>query len=69
MLVGDSGEQDPEVYADLLREFPDRILGVFIRNVTGEAPDNDRFAALFRDIDSERWRLFDDPATLELPAP
>lgn len=34
MLVGDSGQEDPEIYSALVREFPDRILAVYIRNVS-----------------------------------
>jgi phosphatidate phosphatase APP1 len=26
ILVGDSGESDPEIYADLQRKYPDRVL-------------------------------------------
>ncbi|QIG41929.1 DUF2183 domain-containing protein [Nocardioides anomalus] len=33
VLIGDSGERDPQVYADVVREFPDRILAVYIREV------------------------------------
>ncbi len=67
VLVGDSGEQDPEVYAALIRERPEQIQRVYIRNVTGEEPDNERFAELFDGIDAERWQLFDSPLTLSLP--
>ena len=67
VLVGDSGEQDPEVYAYLLRNRPDQILKIYIRNVTQESADNERFATVFEDIDSDRWQLFDDPKTLTLP--
>jgi hypothetical protein len=35
--------------------------------VTGAAPDDARFAAAFAGIDPDRWRLFTDPADLELP--
>ncbi|WP_298796994.1 phosphatase domain-containing protein [Pseudonocardia sp. 73-21] len=31
VLVGDSGQADPEIYATLAREHPDRILAVYIR--------------------------------------
>ncbi|WP_210440007.1 App1 family protein [Nocardioides xinjiangensis] len=31
VLVGDSGERDPEVYADIVREHPGRVLAVYIR--------------------------------------
>ena len=33
-LVGDSGEQDLELYAEIARERPDQILGVFIRDAS-----------------------------------
>ena len=64
ILVGDSGEQDPEVYADLMREFPQQIVEIYIRNVTGAAADDERFSAVFSGIAAERWHLFDDPARL-----
>jgi phosphatidate phosphatase APP1 len=33
VLIGDSGEKDPEIYADIVRTFPGRILAVYIREV------------------------------------
>lgn len=33
VLIGDSGEKDPEIYADTVRAYPGRILAVFIRKV------------------------------------
>jgi phosphatidate phosphatase APP1 len=33
VLLGDSGEKDPEIYADVVREHPGRILAVYIREV------------------------------------
>ena len=33
VLLGDSGEHDPQIYADIVREYPDRILAVYIREV------------------------------------
>jgi len=34
VLIGDSGQGDPEIYADIVHEYPGRILAVYIRNVT-----------------------------------
>jgi phosphatidate phosphatase APP1 len=34
ILIGDSGQQDPEIYRAIVGEFPDRILAVYIRDVT-----------------------------------
>jgi phosphatidate phosphatase APP1 len=33
VLIGDSGERDPEIYADVVRSFPGRVLAVYIREV------------------------------------
>ena len=37
ILVGDSGEQDPEIYADILGRFPGRIRVIYIRSVDRSA--------------------------------
>lgn len=42
VLVGDSGEADPEVYAAIREEFPDRVLAIFIHDV-GKSADPKRF--------------------------
>jgi phosphatidate phosphatase APP1 len=34
LLVGDSGQEDPEIYSQIVREYPKRILAVYIRNVS-----------------------------------
>src|SRR5690606_22517745 len=65
ILVGDSGEADPEVYAEIMGEFPERVHHVFIRNITAEPLDNERFQLLVDD--PSRWTLFSDPAAIHLP--
>ncbi len=37
ILIGDSGEEDPEIYGEIVASYPGRILAVYIRNVSGEA--------------------------------
>ncbi|MBT8099162.1 MAG: DUF2183 domain-containing protein, partial [Gammaproteobacteria bacterium] len=68
VLIGDSGEQDPEVYAALLRERPQQILKVYIRLITREHAGNERFKRVFDGIDPDCWQLFEDPSTLGLPS-
>jgi phosphatidate phosphatase APP1 len=34
ILVGDSGQEDPEIYGSLVAEFPGRIHAIYIRNVS-----------------------------------
>ena len=39
VLVGDSGEKDPEIYAEVVKKHPGRVLAVYIRDVSGLARD------------------------------
>jgi phosphatidate phosphatase APP1 len=34
ILIGDSGQKDPEIYHEILSLYPDRILAIYIRNVS-----------------------------------
>ncbi|TLN26303.1 DUF2183 domain-containing protein [bacterium] len=43
LLIGDSGQQDPEIYTRFIRENPGRVLAVYIRDVS---PDPRRDAAV-----------------------
>jgi phosphatidate phosphatase APP1 len=41
ILVGDDGQHDPEIYAQIQNEFPNRILAVYIHKITGRTlPQN-----------------------------
>jgi hypothetical protein len=64
VLVGDSGQRDPEIYGQLFREYPAQITRIFIRDVTGQKPDDPRYQAAFRDVPADRWIVFSDPAAL-----
>lgn len=37
VLIGDSGQKDPEIYHHIVRNNPDRIAAVYLRDVTDEA--------------------------------
>ena len=39
VLIGDSGQQDPEIYTRIIEEYPGRILAVYIRDVSDERRD------------------------------
>lgn len=45
VLIGDSGEHDPEVYAQMRTEFPERVKAIYIRNA-GRAEDVKRFVGM-----------------------
>jgi phosphatidate phosphatase APP1 len=65
ILIGDSGEQDPEIYAKAAAAHRGQVVGIFIRNVTGETIGNARFEAIRNGIANEKLVLFDRPAELQ----
>jgi phosphatidate phosphatase APP1 len=64
VLVGDSGEQDPEIYGELARKYPERVVRILIRHVGAAEGVEARYGAAFKDIPHERWQVFAEPADL-----
>jgi phosphatidate phosphatase APP1 len=72
LLVGDSGERDPEVYAEVARRHPEQVAGVAIRQVEGKLTRDkmqSRLDRLARRVPRGRWHVFSDAADLAAVAP
>lgn len=39
VLIGDSGQHDPEIYASIIKRNPSRVLIVYIRQIKDNDPD------------------------------
>ena len=52
ILVGDSSQQDPEIYRDVVREFPDRVLAIYIRDVKRTSERRAAIAALIAEVEA-----------------
>lgn len=46
VLLGDTSQEDPEIYLRIARERPDRIAAIYIRNVSGSAARRGSMAGL-----------------------
>ena len=66
LLVGDSGEKDPEIYGQIAREFPKQVRGIFIRDVTDESRTAERYKRAFREVPGSSWMVF--KSSSELPS-
>ncbi len=62
ILVGDSGEQDPTIYADITRENPRQVSRILIRNVTDEPLDT--FREIFAGLPDDLWQIFREPSEI-----
>lgn len=67
ILVGDSGEKDPEVYGMLARQYPERVKRILIRQV-GDHNSLERFTSAFEGIPQGIWQTFDDTMEIGLTA-
>jgi phosphatidate phosphatase APP1 len=50
ILIGDSGQEDPEIYSEIVHEFPNRILAIYIRNVSRKAGRAQAILTLAQDV-------------------
>lgn len=41
ILIGDSGQHDPDIYRQVVFDYPGRILGIYIRDVSGQERDKE----------------------------
>ena len=64
ILIGDSGEVDPEIYGAIARDHPSRIRHIYIRKVTPEAPEDQRYRTAFAGLPESLWTLFASAAAI-----
>ena len=64
LLVGDSGEHDPEIYGALGRRFPQQVAGICIRQLSGQRNLHRRYSRAFRSVNPAVLRVYDDAANL-----
>src|SRR5919199_2826458 len=57
ILIGDSGQQDAEIYRQVVHDYPGRILAVYIRNVTPEPKRQEAISALAEEVRSAGSQL------------
>ncbi|NQD35938.1 App1 family protein [Permianibacter sp. IMCC34836] len=69
LLIGDSGEADPEIYAETARRFPQQVLAIYIRDVTGEPATAARYRDTFAGLPAGQWQIFTEPGSLPAIAP
>jgi hypothetical protein len=55
ILVGDTGEQDPEIFGELARKYP-HIERIYLRNTTNEAVGSERLKRCFEQVTTP-WEL------------
>jgi phosphatidate phosphatase APP1 len=67
ILVGDSGERDPEAYGEIARRFPKQVARILIRDVTDENLDAERYRTAFREVSGAKVTIFKTPAAIEVP--
>ena len=66
VLVGDSGEQDAQAYAQIAREFPQQVKKIYIRNVHGDKTLNKQYESVFEGLNRRLWSTFTKPSQIKM---
>ena len=64
ILVGDSGEKDPEAYSKLASKYPERITKIYIRKAYEENLDT-RIETVFRNMSKDKYLFFQNPEEIK----
>ena len=67
ILVGDSGEQDPEIYCDLANERPQQIAKIFIRLTQPASTEAARWQQLSKTAPPGMFQVFQSADEIHLP--
>ena len=65
ILIGDSGENDPEVYAAIFQRYPQNIKKILIRKVKGSDTGPERKKQVFANVPGSNWDLCDTPFSIQ----
>ncbi len=63
ILVGDSGEQDAEIYRDIAQKYPEQVLAIGIRDLGNR--NKEHYEKLFEKIAPIPWKLFTQAEEIE----
>ena len=66
ILIGDSGQEDAEIYASLVSEYPGRILAVYIRDVSRNEARSSVIARLAEDLTGSGCQLVFSKDSVEM---
>ena len=64
ILIGDSGQKDPEIYGEIARKYQGRVRHIYIRRVTRETERNPRYFNAFSGLKPSLWTVFDDASVI-----
>ena len=66
ILIGDSGEKDPEIYRKIARKYPDQVRGLFIRDLVEKPINSERLRRLRISTPSGLCKTFRNSEELEV---
>jgi hypothetical protein len=69
VLLGDSGEKDAQVYAQIANDHPEKIAKIYIRNVNGDQGLDELYCDVFDGLPRILWQIFENPSEIETNLP
>ncbi|CAF0810739.1 unnamed protein product [Rotaria sp. Silwood1] len=59
VLIGDIFQKDPDIYASIYAQYPNRIARIFIRKYKDDDNGQQRLETIFKDIPRTKWATFE----------
>lgn len=57
VLIGDNGESDPQIYAEIVKKYPERIKNIYIRSIRKETENLEKLNELIAEVAKSKVQL------------
>lgn len=64
VLLGDIFQKDPDIYASIYAQYPNRINKIFIRKYANDLEGDMKLQTIFQNIPREKWSTFENGSDL-----
>ena len=64
VFLGDVFQKDPDIYASVYAQYPNRIAKIFIRKYANDAAGQERLETVFKNVPRAKWATFETGADL-----
>ncbi|CAF1035834.1 unnamed protein product [Adineta ricciae] len=64
VLIGDIFQKDPDIYASIYAQYPNRIAKIFIRKYRDDLDGQQRLETVFENIPKAKWKTFETGSDL-----
>ena len=66
ILFGDSGEEDPEIFSEIIKKYTSQIERVYVHALKDIPVGDSRFSTAFSGVDRSKWQIYKSASDISI---